>query len=157
MWGHHWTPWPQKCGKWHTTCHILTTILTIMSSLVTCGGHTGFLPVKNFARGLQSLGSLNMYLHVLTCHMVQKIVFLGNLFYVISLHWQTILLIPASYEDKRLTHYWTTHNIDAFINQWHSRVKTSISRRRTFYTWRKLARVEKKNKKIASRVNIHRN
>ena len=42
----------------------LTTILTIMSSLVTFGGHIGFLPVKNFAQGLQSLGSLNMYLHV---------------------------------------------------------------------------------------------
>jgi len=46
-----------------------------MSSFVTCGGHIGFLPVKIFAQGLQSLGSLNMYLHVLTCRMMQKLLF----------------------------------------------------------------------------------
>ena len=30
---------------------------------------------KKIAQGLQSLGTLNMYLHVLTCHMVQKLLF----------------------------------------------------------------------------------
>ena len=39
------------------------------------GGHIGFLPIKELAQGWQSLGTLNMSLHVLTYHMVQKLLF----------------------------------------------------------------------------------
>jgi len=42
---------------------------------VSCSSHIGYLPVEKLAQGLQSLGTLNIYLHVLTCHMVQKLLF----------------------------------------------------------------------------------
>jgi len=43
------------------------------------------------------------------------------------------LFIPFSYEDKRLVEHWTMHNIDASVEQWHSRLKARYyCQRRTF-------------------------
>ena len=83
FWHYHCIPWPWKCGNWHITLGMISI------GLSADGGHIGFLPIKKLAQGWQSFGTLNISLHVLTYHMVQKLFFLPTCS-VISLHWQTI-------------------------------------------------------------------
>jgi len=54
-------------------------ISKIAIGLCADDGHIGFLPIKKLAQGWQSLGTLNMSLHVLTYHMVKNC-FFANLF-----------------------------------------------------------------------------